>query len=177
MTHADLVQRAVKWLRYALRCGVVLAEHNAGHEFPDAIGWRGSWSHVVECKISRADFFADRKKPTRASYGERPACWCYYMTPPRLVAPEELPDGWGLVEVADATRAQVRRVVRPKPDDQIDDRTEHQMRREVVRLYQEVRRYQAQGLRYQTVEAFRKSAIRFDPVTAPPSASPSQEGS
>jgi hypothetical protein len=93
---------------------------------------------------------ADRKKPTRASYAERPGAWCYYMTPPRLVRADELPDGWGLLEVSDAARATVRVIVQPKPEYQIDDRTAEQMRREVERLYQEVRRYQAQGLKYKT---------------------------
>jgi hypothetical protein len=50
MTHAELVNLAVKWLR-AYRCGVVLSEQAcASGEMPDAIGWkRACHSVVVEC--------------------------------------------------------------------------------------------------------------------------------
>ena len=55
MTHAQLVEKAVEWLR-AYRCGVVLSEQACvSGEMPDAIGWkRASHSVLVECKISRA---------------------------------------------------------------------------------------------------------------------------
>ena len=66
MTHAQLVQQAVRWLR-SRRCGVVLSEQAcASGEMPDAIGWkRACHSVLVECKISHADFLADREKPWR----------------------------------------------------------------------------------------------------------------
>jgi hypothetical protein len=66
MTHAQLVNLAVDWLR-RYRCGVVLSEQAcASGEMPDAIGWKGKCrSVVVECKVSRADFLADRLKPFR----------------------------------------------------------------------------------------------------------------
>ena len=66
MTHAQMVERAVVWLR-GYRCGVILSEQAcASGEMPDAIGWKGAChSVVVECKISRADFLADREKPFR----------------------------------------------------------------------------------------------------------------
>jgi hypothetical protein len=66
MNHALLVRRAVEWLR-RYRCGVVLSEQACvSGEMPDAIGWkRACHSVLVECKISRADFLADRNKPFR----------------------------------------------------------------------------------------------------------------
>ena len=66
LTHAQLVERAVRWLR-AYRCGVVLSEQACvSGEMPDAIGWkRASHSVLVECKVTRADFLADRDKPFR----------------------------------------------------------------------------------------------------------------
>jgi hypothetical protein len=68
-------------------------------EFPDAIGWRSYESYLVECKVSRADFLADLKKPHRVNpdwgMGDRR----YYMTPPELVQPDEVPDLWGLLWV------------------------------------------------------------------------------
>ena len=51
------------------RCGVVLSEQACvSGEMPDAIGWkRANHSVLVECKVTRADFLADRGKPFRTS--------------------------------------------------------------------------------------------------------------
>jgi len=52
------------WL--AKRCPVVITEMTSGAwEEPDAIGWRGAGSILVECKASRADLRADKNKPHR----------------------------------------------------------------------------------------------------------------
>jgi hypothetical protein len=100
MTHAQLVQLAVKWLRRA-RCGVVLSEQAClSGEMPDAIGWkRACHSVVVECKISRADFLADRDKPFRKDPKQGLGCERFYLAPAGLIRREELPAGWGLLEV------------------------------------------------------------------------------
>jgi len=99
MTHAQLVERAVRWLR-AYRCGVVLSEQACGSgEMPDAIGWkRGSHSVLVECKVTRADFLADRTKPFRVKPEQGVGCERFYLMPSGLVKDEELPAGWGLLE-------------------------------------------------------------------------------
>ncbi len=99
MTHAQLVACAVRWLR-SYRCGIVLSEQAcASGEMPDAIGWKGRChSVVVECKVSRADFFADRDKPFRRDPNVALGCERLYLTPRSLIAESELPDGWGLLE-------------------------------------------------------------------------------
>lgn len=99
MTHAQTVQKAVEWLR-AYRCGVILSEQAcASGEMPDAIGWKGSCHSVlVECKISRADFLADREKPFRQKAQLGMGCERFYLTPTGLLRPQELPAGWGLLE-------------------------------------------------------------------------------
>jgi len=38
----------------------------AGIEIPDVIGFGSGFSIVIECKVSRADFLQDKKKPHRA---------------------------------------------------------------------------------------------------------------
>jgi hypothetical protein len=100
MTHAQLVERAVRWLRY-YRCGVVLSEQACvSGEMPDAIGWkRANHSVLVECKISRADFLADRAKPFRTKPEQGVGGERFYLTPPALIKAEELPVGWGLLEL------------------------------------------------------------------------------
>jgi len=110
MTHAQLTERAIAWLR-SYRCGIVLSEQAcASGEMPDAIGWTGnSHSVVVECKVSRADFFADRDKPFRKNPKEGLGCERFYLTPPRLVQVAELPAGWGLLQCAQHKVEVVRR--------------------------------------------------------------------
>jgi hypothetical protein len=99
MTHAQLVQKAIIWLR-AYRCGVVLSEQAClSGEMPDAIGWkRACHSVLVECKVSRADFLADRDKPFREKPEMGVGCERFYLVPASLVQLEEVPAGWGLLE-------------------------------------------------------------------------------
>jgi hypothetical protein len=113
MTHAQLVERAVEWLR-AYRCGVILSEQACvSGEMPDAIGWkRASHSVLVECKLSRADFLADRDKPFRQKQEIGLGCERFYLTPPTLLQPKDLPAGWGLLEVRKRKVEVVRRSAR-----------------------------------------------------------------
>jgi len=99
MTHPQLVQRAVAWLR-AYRCGVILSEQAcASGEMPDAIGWkRACHSVLVECKVSRADFLTDLEKPFRQRQQKGMGCERFYLAPAGLLRPHELPAGWGLLE-------------------------------------------------------------------------------
>ena len=87
------------WLR-SYRCSVVLSEQAcASGEMPDAIGWKKTQhSVVVECKISRGDFLADRAKSFRIKPEMGLGCERFYLTVPDLVNVAELPPGWGLLE-------------------------------------------------------------------------------
>jgi hypothetical protein len=102
ITHEDLRKAAVKWLsgtsRSDHRCSVVLSEiATASSQIPDAIGWAASRSILIECKVSRSDFFADATKPSRIA-NHIPGTRRYYLAPARMVKWEELPIGWGLLE-------------------------------------------------------------------------------
>lgn len=112
MTHQQLVRLAEQWLRRQYRCGIVLSEQScAGGETPDVIAWKGKCrSVVVECKISRADFSADREKPFRKNPELGMGCERFYLTPAGLIAPGELPACWGLLE---AKGRQIRLLVKP----------------------------------------------------------------
>src|SRR4029077_13155459 len=101
MTHPQLVEKAVRWLRH-YRCGVVLSQQAcANGEMPDAIGWkRQHHSVLVECKVRRADFLADRTKPFRLKPERGVGSERFYLTPQGMVKIDELPAGWGLLEVS-----------------------------------------------------------------------------
>lgn len=91
---------AVGWLR-RYRCGVVLSEQACvSGEMPDAIGWKKACHSVlVESKVSRGDFLADREKPFRLKPESGVGCERYYMVPRGMIRLQELPAGWGLLEV------------------------------------------------------------------------------
>ncbi len=108
--HQTLCAIAVKWLKRAPSaggpgCAVAVSECKTGWsgEIPDAIGFRYTGSQaldgstLIEVKTSRSDFLADAKKPHRQTGGI--GVWRYYMCPTGLIAPQELPIGWGLLEV------------------------------------------------------------------------------
>jgi len=99
VTHAELVDRAERWLRGTARCSVVVRElWSMSMEIPDAIGWRGNQSTLIECKATRADFLSDAKKPHRMNPDWGMGELRYYMTPPGLISVDELPARWGLLE-------------------------------------------------------------------------------
>lgn len=102
MTHAQLVKIAVEWLRRSYGCGIVLSEQSCcTGEMPDAIGWkRRCRSVVVECKVSRADFFADAHKPWRRDADMALGCERLFLVPHGLISADELPPHWGLLEYA-----------------------------------------------------------------------------
>lgn len=94
MTHSELVQRAAKWLEQ--NHAVVVTEMASGAILePDAIGFKGGhWTTMVECKISRADFLANKRK------GEvQMGAFRFFMTTPGLIQVAELPAKWGLLEI------------------------------------------------------------------------------
>ena len=114
MTHAALVELAIRWLRFHCRCGIVLSEQSCSSgEQPDVIGWkRNCRSVLVECKVSRADFLGDREKPFRANPEQGMGSERFYLTSAGLVRSGELPTGWGLLE---ARNRKIELVVRSRP--------------------------------------------------------------
>lgn len=107
-SHSELNTIAVKWLLRAQsakggRCHVAFQEcsDTSGQERCDAWGWSWGWqacSVLVEVKVSRSDFMADRKKPHRQE-GRGVGQYRYYMCPEGLITIDDLPDRWGLLWV------------------------------------------------------------------------------
>jgi len=66
---------------------------------PDVIGWKNSCRSVlIECKISRSDFLADREKPFRKKPEIGMGCERFYLVPQGMITKDELPRAWGLLE-------------------------------------------------------------------------------
>ena len=95
-THATLVEKARRWL-VSSGCPVVVTELSTSGEEPDAIGWRGGWSIIVECKASREDFRRDHQKFFRHYVGAGMGHQRYLLVPAGLIEESEIPDGWGLL--------------------------------------------------------------------------------
>lgn len=120
-THADLCVLAVKWLKrpnsqHGHGCHIAVSEVKTGWsgEIPDAIGFRAAgWkdgSVVVEVKVSRSDFLADKKKPHRQD-GKGVGNFRYFMCPEGMIQPDELPPKWGLLWVN--SRGHIKAVAGP----------------------------------------------------------------
>jgi len=69
------------------------------------------FSTLIECKTSRSDYYADRRKPWH-----RMGDFKYFMTPKGLLKGLQITEGWGLLEVC----GKVVRVV--KSGAQVDEK-------------------------------------------------------
>jgi len=109
MTHTECVAFAARYL--SKRCKVVLPEfYTHNEELPDVIGFsnggirgvvwhKGVFSRLIECKVSRSDFLADRKKSFRAFPAKGMGDFRYYCCPKGLISKDEVPEGWGLLYI------------------------------------------------------------------------------
>lgn len=97
VSHPSLVEVASKWL--CRKCAIVITELGTTGETPDAIGWHGTHSTLVECKVSRSDFLADKSKWFRREEWQGIGMHRYYLTVPGIIKLEELPPKWGLLEL------------------------------------------------------------------------------
>lgn len=101
MSHAELVERAAKYLKNEGYSTVITSKSIMDAEEPDAIGFKaGGVSMLIECKRTRKDFLKDREKPWRKNPEMGMGYYRAYLTPAFLVVPSELPTGWGLIEVS-----------------------------------------------------------------------------
>lgn len=111
--HAELVARAHRWLRS--RCTISFPELvTIAMENPDGWGYGGDGSILVECKATRADFLADRKKFFRRNPAHGMGNLRYFLCPPDLIQPVELPEKWGLLYCMPKT---IKVVVKAMPQD------------------------------------------------------------
>lgn len=54
---------------------------------------------AYEIKVSRGDFMREIQNPKKRAFAETISNECYFAVPHKLVDPEEVPEGWGLIFV------------------------------------------------------------------------------
>jgi len=101
MTHKELVDRGVRWLKNnqinGCRHPIVLPEYKCyANSIPDVIGMNHQQTTVLECKVSRADYLQDINKGHR-HYTHQLGNYRYYLCPAGMLSPDEINDGWGLL--------------------------------------------------------------------------------
>lgn len=98
--HFELCQRAAKYMSKS-GFGVVFDDrfqpNTSNGEKPDAMGFRAGVSCLIEAKVSRADFLADKSKRFRQFPTLGMGDWRFYICPPNIITKEDLPTGWGLL--------------------------------------------------------------------------------
>lgn len=99
--HSDIVEAAYYWAMNSGKCAFVLKEmHSTTYEIPDIIGFFGyCTSMLIECKASRGDFLADKKKSFRQNPSMGMGKYRFYCCPDGMIKKEELPPKWGLIYV------------------------------------------------------------------------------
>lgn len=103
-THRELVEIGYKWV--IKKCGFAFKELTVAHdEIPDVLGFNSNGSFLLEAKVSRSDFLADRKKSFRIFSEKGIGDWRFFIVPKGLVKIEELPQNWGLIEVSEKGKA------------------------------------------------------------------------
>lgn len=113
-THKEGVKRVAAWLGGTRKMSVVMAERvvAASTETPDAIAWSGRGESIlVEVKVSRSDFHADKNKIFRRDEELGVGTHRYFAAPAGMLTPEDMPPGWGLLAIH---QYQVREVVKPE---------------------------------------------------------------
>jgi len=113
-THKEGVKRVAAWLGGTKKMAIVMAERVvvASTETPDAVAWssRGE-SILVEVKVSRADFHADKNKVFRRDEEMGVGTQRYFAAPAGMLEAADMPPGWGLLAIHPY---QVREVVKPE---------------------------------------------------------------
>jgi hypothetical protein len=113
-SHKEGVKRIAAWLGGTKKMGVVMAERvcTASTETPDAVAWSGRGESIlVEVKVSRSDFLADKNKIFRRDEDLGVGTWRYFAAPAGILKPEDMPPGWGLLDIL---QYQVRETVIPE---------------------------------------------------------------
>jgi hypothetical protein len=109
LTHDQIAEIGAKWLsRHGYKYVFSNMRSQFSSENPDALGLKGGFSDafVLEVKVSRSDFLADKKK-THRQLGKGVGLHYAYLTPKGLIDPLEVPYGWQLLEIHGKTKPKI----------------------------------------------------------------------
>lgn len=102
MKHKELIDIAHSWVLKKASCGIAFRDirHIGSSEICDVLGLgSGDHSVLIEVKVSRSDFLADKKKPFRQNPEFGIGKFRYYCCPKGLINISDLPKKWGLLWV------------------------------------------------------------------------------
>lgn len=100
ISHQELNTKAANYAHRTLNAGIVLIEHQCrgNNEIIDVAAFRSSIVVNIEVKVSRSDFLKDKSKPHRKPGACSMGHFRFYCCPAGVIKPEDLPEGWGLLE-------------------------------------------------------------------------------
>jgi len=107
-THSKLCDIGEKYLRNTMNCKITAKELvSSNNEIPDIIGFKEAYSYLLEAKVSRSDFFADKNKPFRVNSDLGMGDFRYFICEKNLIKIEDLPKKWGLIYVNEKGKARL----------------------------------------------------------------------
>jgi hypothetical protein len=117
MTHRELCKIASRYLRKKglqpfHRCQYVVCELERIGESPDAFGWGGTTTQLIEVKISRADFLSDKRKMWRKNQWYGLGRYRSYLCPKGIIKEKDLPNKWGLLYSDD--KGNITEIIKPE---------------------------------------------------------------
>lgn len=147
LSHRGLVEIAYKWL--IKKCGFAFKElRSLSNECPDVLGFNSCSSILIECKVSRSDFLADKNKHFRKISSKGMGNYRLYCCPKGLIKKEELPEKWGLIYINEFGKATlVHNCFNNKGGNMFldENRFEANTKEEMYMLYTALRRLHIRG--------------------------------
>lgn len=102
LTHRQLCDLAGRFLRHIQHYDKILIETGYRTENPDAFGIDKHGSTLIECKASRSDFLADRRKPFRINPSKGIGMTRFYLVNEGVIKSEDdVPPGWQVLVAKD----------------------------------------------------------------------------
>ena len=129
---------------------------------------KGFLTVAIEVKVTRNDFFRELNNPKKRESAETIARETYFAVPAGLVKPEEVPEGWGLIEVLSNGSARTKLRARQRERPVFDESFIASLMRRVAEDDQRVKRLQVQieraNLAAQDIDAYlkKKEAEHFE---------------
>lgn len=126
LTHRNLCNIAAKYLRNKgiqpfHKCQYSVCELERVGECPDAFGWGGSSTQLIEVKVSRSDFLSDKKKFWRIFQERGLGRYRSYLCPEWVIKVEDLPDKWGLLYVSENGNVSEVKKAEPQESNMIEE--------------------------------------------------------